>query len=368
MIRATFRQLRAHRDARLRELMAATLADPDHDIGDEIKRIESYDRLLAAAPRSRWRELAWAGAVAVVCVSLLGAGLSIRVPGTRVVLSVKAGTATFALAEPWRWSDGVGVETSSLSLRELAELELPPVSSSRARLTDSAWMDVAGGVVSLATLGFDDGSTVNIEVGEGNERAVNLYVRGGQLAGTLTLRGALRLTSGEGASDEGRTTEADFLIPEVVSFRSTGHAVVPAELRLIPRSTIELHDMPVRALSLARDVPSEPGGVEFISTIDEGSLTLSDIGRTVPLGKGERLSLRKVTGRIPRLAIGERVELVFEGTAERVLVGPSGFEQDLTPTVLEYLYHNQRTAFLWSALAFIWGLLWSARRVLVAGP
>lgn len=363
MSRGSTRRLKALRDTALREAMAAALDHPDDDLRGKIERIEAYDRLLAAAPKQRWRELAWAVAVAAVCVSVLGAGLSIRVRSAPIVLEVTAGTSTMALAEPWQFNDSAAVRSRLLSLRELEELELPPAVSVPQPLRGNAWVTVEGGRVAVAALSFGADSTLTFEAGP--ERHIDLYVRGGSLAGAVTLTGSQRLAAGTGTSDPGITAEAEFPIPEIISFRSASQGVVPTQLRIVPDDAIELYDMRVRRLSFTRDVPSEPGGVEFVSTIDEGRLTLSDIGRTVSLHKYELLSLREVVGRIRRMSIGERIDLVFEGTAAQILVGPHGFQQDLTPTIAEYLYHNQRVVFLWSVLAFAWGVLWSARRMLV---
>jgi hypothetical protein len=359
----SIRRLQALRDAALREAMQAALDRPDDDLRGKIERIEAYDRLLAAAPKRRWRELGWAMAVAVICVSLLGAGLSIRVPATRIVLEVTAGTSTLALVEPWQFNDSAAVQTPSLFLRELEEVELPAAVEVSQPLQKNAWASFEGGRVAVSELSVGAGSILTFEAGPA--RHVDLYVSGGSLAGTVTLTGSQRVTAGQGDSDRSIDVEADFPIPEIVSFRSGSQGVVPAHLRIAPIAPIELYDLRVRALSFTRDVPSEPGGVEFVSTIDEGRLTLSDIGRTVELPEYELLSLRDVAGRIRRMAVDQRIELVFEGKAAQALVGPHGFQQDLTPTIAEYLYHNQRVVFLWSTLAFAWGVLWSARRMLV---
>jgi hypothetical protein len=363
MSNPNIRRLQALRDAALHEAMQAALDHPDDDVRGKIERVETYDRLLAAAPKRRWRELAWAVAVAVICVSLLGAGLSIRVPATRVVLEVTSGTSTMALAEPWQFNDSAAVQSPSLSLRELEEVELPAAVPVAQPLGRNAWVSFEGGRVAVSELSFGAGSTLTFEAGP--EGHVDLYVRGGSLAGTATLTGSQRLAAGQDGSERSTDVEAYFPIPEIVSFRSGSQGVVPAQLRIAPDEPIELYDLRVSTLSFTRDVPSEPGGVEFVSTIDEGRLTLSDIGRTVALSKYELLSLRDVAGRIRRMSVGARIDLVFEGKTAQALVGPDGFQQDLTPTIAEYLYHNQRMVFLWTALGFAWGVLWSARRMLV---
>ena len=72
-----------------------------------------------------------------------------------------------------------------------------------------------------------------------------------------------------------------------------------------------------------------------------------------------------------RLRIADRgdeqaLALDLDGTVERVAVGARGRERDVTPSVLAYLYHNQRLAFLFAAASFVWGALWSLRRLIGA--
>ena len=184
------RRLQALRDAALREAMQAALDRPDDDLRGKIERIEAYDRLLAAAPRRRWRELGWAMAVAVICVSLLGAGLSIRVPATRIVLEVTAGTSTLALIEPWQFNDSAAVQTPSLFLRELEEVELPAAVEVSQPLQKNAWASFEGGRVAVSELSVGAGSILTFEAGPA--RHVDLYVSGGSLAGTVTLTGSQR--------------------------------------------------------------------------------------------------------------------------------------------------------------------------------
>ena len=54
-------------------------------------------------------------------------------------------------------------------------------------------------------------------------------------------------------------------------------------------------------------------------------------------------------------------KIIFQGTVKEIKAGPSGFEQDLLPTWLEYLYHQEQLAFFWSVIVFLWGVFWGLR-------
>ena len=82
--------------------------------------------------------------------------------------------------------------------------------------------------------------------------------------------------------------------------------------------------------------------------------------------------LRGLDGYVRQLRVENRdgdedtIAVDLEGTVERVAIGPPGRERDVTPSVLSYLYHNQRLAFLFAAASFVWGALWSLRRLIGA--
>ena len=71
-----------------------------------------------------------------------------------------------------------------------------------------------------------------------------------------------------------------------------------------------------------------------------------------------------VEGRLRKVGHGSEIELVFEGTVETLLLGPKGFEKNLSPSYLEYLYVRKPLAFFWGAVVFLWGLLWRVRKMI----
>jgi hypothetical protein len=60
----------------------------------------------------------------------------------------------------------------------------------------------------------------------------------------------------------------------------------------------------------------------------------------------------------------DTINIIFEGTARQIQVGPEGFERNLVPTYLQYFYHQQSLAFFWSTIGFLWGILWSIRKTI----
>jgi hypothetical protein len=110
---------------------------------------------------------------------------------------------------------------------------------------------------------------------------------------------------------------------------------------------------------------SRPGSGHFGSVILSGNVKLPDTGKTENLGKWDHLILKGVQSRRIEFSNAENgIHVFFEGTVSKVLVGPQGFEKNLTPTYLEYIYHQQRLGFFWSVIVFLWGMLWSIRHMI----
>jgi hypothetical protein len=57
---------------------------------------------------------------------------------------------------------------------------------------------------------------------------------------------------------------------------------------------------------------------------------------------------------------------VESGVLSEVLSGPETFRSNRKPSLLEYCYRNKRMAVLWGAVIFIWGFLWSLKKVIFA--
>ncbi len=109
------------------------------------------------------------------------------------------------------------------------------------------------------------------------------------------------------------------------------------------------------------------GDLRYGPNINQGLLIRLATGDTIALTSLDRLSMEGVRGHVSEIRFADGLDLDFVGEVGRIEVGPLGFEANLSPTLLEYLYHNSRAALLLSGLVFSWGLLWGTRRLLM-GP
>ncbi len=362
MTRELRRRLEAERDAAIREAAERLLANSGEDVGDHVGRIDTYSKLLAAMPRDRMRQGLIAAVVSLICVSAVGLAWALRVPETKIILAVQGEAIALKLTEPWAWSEDLSINPDSFRLEELTMLELPAPGSVIERLEGSAWAQVEAGQATLTRLELGEGGDLRVETGDNG--IVAIYTRGAVFSGDLTVLGTTKVSAGAQSVDGKIAYRLELSFPETILFRADGQSAVPAQLRIRPKEDFVLNDLRVQSLSFSRDRSDRPGTQIFVSTITGGTVLLSDISETVELQRGEPLSLEGVRGRVTQIRVDDQIDVRFEGVAEEVHIGPAGFERDLAPTLLQYLYHKQRLPFFWSAVTFLWGLLWSVRKLL----
>ena len=105
-----------------------------------------------------------------------------------------------------------------------------------------------------------------------------------------------------------------------------------------------LYDLQVRGLRLSQLKTNKAVADEFVSSIINGSVQLSDISESVDLNAHDPLLLSGVNGRISELRINNVIRTRFDGVVEEIFTGPEGFRTDLRPTVLQHLDHQTRHA------------------------
>jgi hypothetical protein len=351
------RTLEERRVAVLERAAAAAVADPDADVAADLARVQNYERLIAALDASGPRNRLMAAVMGLACVTIIGTAQVVRVPATRVSLAAEADSATFTLAEPWLWetpASGAG----PIRLVAFDDVDLPDLMAAELKLGAKDSLDFAGGSLSLASLSIAPDARVTLEADDG---AADLFIKGGEVAGELTLTGAVEVAGGAAATGgDWSSARFDLSLPEIVAFAARPEGAVPAQLRIGREETIDFFGVGVRSLSFARERAS---GTGFESTIREGRLVIAETRKEVPLRRGDHIEIGNATeARLVEVSIGDALRVAFEGRAGSVVLVQAGLATDLRPTLLEYVYHNEFVVFMWSALGVVWGLAWSLRR------
>lgn len=353
-------RLRKKRQTELQNIVSHLLENPNANVADNLQRLETYTQVLAFLQPRVSREAIVSVVVAVISLGLAGFLWAVRVPETRITLKVHSASVALRLAQPWSWRGNLPLDTQLVSLDALTALASPELFAELTSTRGDVWLKLTGGKAALVAFHLEQKGIVELD--SGDETLLEIYTRNAPLSGQITVRGAAQLKAGTSTADVNLDTQVDLEIPETISFSAEGRGAVPARVRVYPQEPLVLHNISVQELRFGREMPTEAGEITFVPTITSGTLLMHDVAESVTLREGEPLTLTGIRGRLVELRAGHPFTLQFEGTVQKVQVGPPDAQGDLAPSLLRYYYHQEPLTFFWSAVIFFWGVLWSIRK------
>ncbi len=367
MIRNLRVELQRKRSQLTREVSDRIIRDPQTDVRDDIYRIIALDVILKTLPSPFWKRL-WAPlAIGLASLSMVGVAWMVRVDvlgiRTNVLLTAGANTVELTTNREWQWSGQIRLPEGKVRI-ERAYISYSDPSQAFSAIDDAHRLDVeGGGYFSLQRLDLKARTRLVLETADGDDLAV--YAWGTGASGDILVNGDV-LVGWVGKSGPSQSMELALQIPEVITFSAANREAIPARVLFGRVPPFSLRDLHVSSIKFGREISQIPGEMAFISTVESGHIRLPSVQGSHDLFTGDKVRLSGLQGRIRRITVGSPITIDFEGTVERLSIGPSGGERDLTPSVLSYVYYNQPLAFLFSAASFLWGMLWSLRRLIGA--
>ena len=359
------KELRQRISARLEEETRNTatrlLQDDDSEqVAVGLRNIETYSQILKAMKPNPVREWLLASIVAMACLMIAGLLWYFRLPQIHVSLKVRSNAATFQLQKPWQPPHSYTVD--KLRIERLHSISAPALDMKIENESDEAWLEIEGAKVALQKLNFGPSGILELNP---KRRLLEIFYRGSHLKGEVAVSGASSVSAGKDSNRAEYTQiKEDFKIPESIQFNTDNSGMVPTLIKIYPQGEWTFQDIYVQKLSFFQERPSEPGSIYFVSSINSGNISIHDVSLKETLYEGDRLLIEGVDGRLRKVTYGSEIELIFEGTVETLLLGPKGFEKNLSPSYLEYLYVRKPLAFFWGAVVFLWGLLWRVRKMM----
>ena len=330
----------------------------------EVDRIRELQGVLAALPQRESLPLRWGTIIGAVC--LIGASLAwtIRIPQTRLQLDLTTTSITARLKNDVRWDGDWRLNTALVRLQHFSHIDLPPEYGSVEPLTREASLDlnVSGGKVELRHLFIGHGALLTLASDETG--ATDMVVREGPFRGDLDVSGTVAGSAGPTPAE--RLPPAAYdpdMPPGRFGFQYDGRGALPALLHLSAADTLGLREMVVSGLGFFEERADGTQSSVFASQIVSGTLTITDTGEQIPLAPAAALVLADADGLVATLRVAPKnVHVKFEGRASEVKLGTGDFTRNLKPTILEWLFHQQKLGFFWGAITFLWGMAWSARK------
>jgi hypothetical protein len=347
---------------------------------ERIRRLKLYGELLGQVPVPWWRRVGAPAAVAVV--SLLCAGLLWRTPKTptRVVLSVQASAVRMAPMTALKADlpldsviGGQGLSASGVILLDPSPRLGLPASDRQTRAVSLCEGQLVLDALTLSPQGpireeRPDEFLPLLEVATFEKRRPRIYAKRFSLQADFRLWGNVMLAHGpcSGADPRHLVRNVSAQLAETLGVTASADGIRPLELSftIAEGAPLVFRDVRVGGLEFVTELAGGEGCRRFASTIEGGELTLADSGKVESLPKGTFLTLRGFNGRVRELQADGRIRVSADGTATSVLLGPEGYQRNLTPSYLEHLRYNKSLGLLWGAAVFVWGVLWGAKRLL----
>jgi hypothetical protein len=360
--------LSAGRVRRLRRILSATAtaaaekALAGEPIADELARLKSYEELLELARRPTHANLIAATAIGAACLIIAGFAWALHIPTTKVHGTIVADAVAFGLADAWHWSGNWRLGDGMFRIDEVGELALPPELSAQPELKGRAWLDIEHGQLALSDLEL--GAHGTLALLRNPSGAIHLLSLNAALRGQAQVSGTPVLSAGDAPSRSATLRTPQWDIPGTIAFYDAGRRSVPARIELSAKDKIVWQNIPIERLSFAHEAGGGEGPA-FISGIRSGTVTVSETGEKFTLREKDHLHLEVSSGIIQEIELGsDALRISFEARARKASIGVTGLEENLVPTWLSYVYHQERLGFFWGAVVFLWGMLWSARQLL----
>jgi hypothetical protein len=152
-------------------------------------------------------------------------------------------------------------------------------------------------------------------------------------------------------------------MPEIFSFCTSKPEAVPVGIIFTDTADQKYSGFQVNRINFMEE--SLPRSGIFESLIQGGKVTVLQPGNKMELQQGDILSRKMTKSR--HVNITKEKNLLkdeIEEYASQFESGPGTSSADLKPALLEYIYHQQTLAFIWSSALNLWGLLWSIKNTL----
>ncbi len=343
------------------------LNDQDHDVGKDIDRIQNYDTLLSILPWRKIQDLLLAVIVAAVCMGIMWFLWSSRMTTNKIFLNIQTKHVKFHLDKApqkndqdrtndkgWTWEGdlklhpGEGLRVRNLMPDDVAKKHMK-------KLRRNFYLHSGTGKLGLKELRATvDGA---ITIGH-NENDLLEVIYNGQTFSSMFYF-------------QKDVSNPALSVPEDGTFQWERGSGPSPRLELELFEDWYLSNIPIRGISFIQSSrrKSDPGEQPVESGLIHGVLQYAEIDRKREFEEGDVLDLEGLKGRLVSIHIQKKEKLItlrFEGQVKKIIRGPRGFDENITPSILEYWFYKKSVAFFATLFISLMGFLWSLRKWLIS--
>lgn len=351
------KHFKSEREKRIKDASQKLLGEQEGGLEgakSDLDWIDTSSRLIASTQKNK---TIWAIVGGVICVLLVGSAWSVHLFTTQISFEVVTENVNLILSQ--NWSSDYQFISDKIFINNLLKVNAPglnpPINIDLKG--ESVVMDLEGKDIIFNKLILMANAEVELNLQGDN---LNFFIKRSPTNGEITIQKAnFRLEIGERISE--RTL--DFEIPETINFETVKTVADPVRIEFRSKENWRLRGLQVQTIGFLEEYPFGSGNFE--SVIQSGQVTVLETGFTEDLRESDCLTLKKVRSRRLEISrVDKGIKVFFEGSVKEIRMGPKNFQKNLTPTWLEYLYHQQRLAFFCSAVGFLWTMLWSIRNTI----
>jgi hypothetical protein len=339
---------------------------PAEQIEESLRRIQIYSKLLAEAKPGAWRKRLVAAVTAVICLVIGGLLWSLKLSDLRIPtpirLELQTSSVQFDIADPFSMTPALDVGERNGQQDEVRIQNATDVFLPKGTIEKPTWVIVRADHVQLSKLDLVRQS--HIEFTEDGGWAQVLLTGDGNKC-EISFSGNALLEAG--SDSNGVQVKVPFNtkgLVESVGVNADGRDAKPTEIRIRPASFWPVENAKVHHLSFFQVRSTGPGEQYFESAIKKGTVTLLDIASSENLEERDNLSLEGLESKRFKIWSDGNLQVQIEGTVKKIAAGPEGFEKNLSPSLLQFMREQKPMTFFWSAVLFLWGLLWGAKKTL----
>jgi hypothetical protein len=364
-------RLEARRRQEIAQAVDAVLAEGDTPtVQRHLQTIDACAKLLSTFPPERKHDWLLPAGVAIACLAVASSLWTLRVRHTDVAASLETASLTGTLAQPWSIADAP--RFTRIKVEGPSKIDLPSLglSSLRDVPAGEAWVALEGDAIALETVEIAAGTRVDVETEKGE---IVVYVRDAPVAGKVKVQvqGKVRVTAASADGETAVDTERELNdVPESVELATQVGTAVPTVIRLHSQESWSLGRPTFHQLGFTREITKagEVGESELVSGLKGGTIRFNDAaGSELEAREADFVALRGLEdARVELRAKDGLLHVALNGTVGGVTLGEGDAKREQMPSYLEYLYNKKSLGVVWSAILFLWGLIWSVRRVIVS--
>lgn len=338
-----------------KSLLVQKLLNVDRDMDNirkDLEWVNLTDQLIGSS--SNKPKLFWPILIGMICLLVIGIAWTQRIQSTQISFEIVSSNVGFQLTEDWELNKVYSLDY--IYINSLDQIISPNLDIEFHRNSpnddddddDEAFLEITGKEISLSQLRIRDSASLDLML---NQNKLTFEVKGKPINGKIDVT----RVQIKGIKDTLIDLREDY---ESIEFISSKTNSFPVKFEINTNDLWEFRDFRTSQLNFQVEYPL--GSNEWESTIKSGEIRILQTGAIEKLREDDKFLLKDVqTRRLELSKTEEGIKVYFEGKVSAISAGPAGFEKNLAPTFLEYIYYQKSLAFFWSAIVFLWGFLWS---------